>query len=182
MTSANIAPNEIYFTLVNKRRKLCWVLALAMLAFHSMGTTQSSSSGSSSMGNATGPSAVLPAAVPVADGGKAHAVIVLGGGVGEGAKYAATELQKYLHALSGADVGIVTDAQGSSQSPQQAWILVGGPDQNGLVKQAVAKGLTGFAGLKPDGFDLGPTVLTSAPSLWRGAIMTQRRCTPSSNW
>ena len=39
--------------------------------------------------------------MPVASGGKAQAVIVLGEAAGEGAQYAASELQKYLHALSG---------------------------------------------------------------------------------
>ena len=71
-----------------------------------------------------------------------------GTSTGEGTKYAATELQKYLHALSGADIGIVSDGQSTSQSSQQTWILIGGPDQNRLVKQAVDGGLTGFSGLK----------------------------------
>ena len=51
--------------------------------------------------------------VPVAAGGKAQAVIVLGEAAGECTKFGATELQN-LHALSEPDFAIVTDC-GSRQ-------------------------------------------------------------------
>jgi hypothetical protein len=116
----------------------------------------------------TGPSVALESVVPVAGGGKAQAVIVIGQAGEECGKYAATELQKYLHALSGVEIGIVTDGLSTKQSPRQALILIGGPDQNRLVKQAVDAGLTGFPGLKPDGFVLKTYRLDERPVVVAG--------------
>jgi hypothetical protein len=104
--------------------------------------------------------------VPVAAGGKAQAAIVLGEGAGQGAKFAAGELQKSLRALSGAEIAIV--GPGQITQSQQALILVGGPDQNRLVKQAVDAGLTGFTGLKPEGFILKTLRLDKRPAVVAG--------------
>jgi hypothetical protein len=134
------------------------MVALALLVFHSPGTAQSASTDSSR----------AESAVPVASAGKAQAVIVLGQAAGESVKFAATELQKYLHALSGAEVRIVTEEQSNSQSPQQAWILIGGPDQNRWVKQAVDAGLAGFPDLKTDGFVLKTYRLDKRPVVVAG--------------
>ena len=140
MTSVNPTVDDIPFPLRFPGRQLCWIVAVALSLFQSTGKAQSVSADSSP--------------VPLVAGGRAQAEIVVGASAGEGAKYAAIELQKYLHALSGADIGITPDGQSTSQSSQQTWILIGGPDQNRLVKQAVDAGLTGFPGLKSDGFVL----------------------------
>ena len=56
--------------------------------------------------------------------------------------------------LSGAEVSIFPEDGVPSIAQDKSWILIGGPDQNRLVKQAVNAGLTGFSGLKNDGFIL----------------------------
>ena len=96
----------------------------------------------------------MPNGIVAANGGHAQAVIVVGEAAGEGAKFAATELRKSLQALSGAQFEIATAGQNVSQSPSQALILIGGPDQNSLVKRAAAASLARFSGLKPEGFVL----------------------------
>ena len=52
------------------------------------------------------------------------------------------------------EVSIVSEDGVSSNAQDKSWILVGGPDQNRLVKQAVNAGLNGFSDLKNDGFVL----------------------------
>ncbi|MGD0732875.1 MAG: alpha-glucuronidase family glycosyl hydrolase [Terracidiphilus sp.] len=91
-------------------------------------------------------------AVPVASGGKAQAVIVLSGSAGEGAKFAASQLQKYLRALSGAEISSVSDAK--IPAGAQSLILIGGPGQNRLVKRALGSKAQEFSSLKPEGFVL----------------------------
>jgi hypothetical protein len=93
-------------------------------------------------------------AVPVSQAGQPRAVIVLPMSPGESTTWAAKELQGYLRALSGAEVPIVSEDGVSSNAQDKSWILVGGPDQNRLVKQAVNAGLNGFSDLKNDGFVL----------------------------
>jgi hypothetical protein len=105
--------------------------------------------------------------VPVATAGKVQTAIVLGEGAGQGAKFAAGELQKCLRALSGAEIAILSNGQTVAQS-QQPLILIGGPDQNRLVKQAVESGLTGFSGLKPEGFVLKTYRLDKRPVVVAG--------------
>ncbi len=87
--------------------------------------------------------------VPVARAGAAHAVIVRGGAAGDLARYGATELQKYLRILSGAEIPIVMETEVSSRPAGESLILVGGPDSNKVVASA---GWTNFKGLKPEGF------------------------------
>jgi len=64
----------------------------------------------------------------VAEGGRGRAAIVLGEGMGSAYQYAATELQKYLRALSGTQISIIRDSQISGQVSQQTLIFVGGAD------------------------------------------------------
>jgi hypothetical protein len=109
-----------------------------------------------------------PVSVPVASGGKAQTVIVVGQAAGESTKFAANELQKYFRELCGAEVAIVSDQQGSANSAERSRILVGGPDGNRLVKQAVDSGVSGFAGLKPDGFVLKTALLDQRPVVVAG--------------
>jgi tetratricopeptide (TPR) repeat protein len=104
--------------------------------------------------------------VPVSSGGTAQTVIVVGQAAGESTKFAANELQKYLRVLSGAEVPIVSDQQSAANS--RSSILVGGPDRNRLVKRAVDAGVSGFAGLKPDGFVLKTAMLDKRPVVVAG--------------
>jgi hypothetical protein len=104
--------------------------------------------------------------LPLADGGKAEAVIVLGEAAGEGTKFAAAELQKDLQALSGAQFQIVTEGQ--SVVTQQALILVGGPEQNHLVKRALGSGSSSFSSLKADGLVLKTSRLDKRPVVIAG--------------
>jgi len=91
-------------------------------------------------------------AVPVAEGGQARAVIVIPSAASESTKWAASELQRDLRSLSGAEVPIAPEGQLPTNAEANTWILVGGPGENGVVKEAVGKGLSGFGGLKNDGF------------------------------
>src|SRR5271167_48918 len=168
MTSLNAATINSSFPRVTGVRKLIWIVATALTAFFSVARVQSAAINPPPAGIVPGPSGASGPGVTVAAGGKAQAVIVVGETAGEGAKFAASELQKYLQALSGAEFQIITDGQGASLSPQQAWILIGGPDQNRLVKRAVDTGLTGFSGLKTDGFVLKTYHLEKRPVVVAG--------------
>src|SRR5262249_4488631 len=114
------------------------------------------------------PAGAQSGSVPAASGGKAQAVIIVGKSAGESARFAANELKKYLRELSGADVGIMPDGGVPAGSPQQSWILIGGPDQNRLVKQCGDARLTGFSRLKPDGFGLKTFRLDKRPLVIAG--------------
>lgn len=92
--------------------------------------------------------------IRVTESGQAHAVIITPAPPGDSTQWAATELQRYLRLLSGVEVPILADGSTPSEGDDRASILVGGPDQNHLVKRAVDAGLTGFTGLKSDGFVL----------------------------
>ncbi len=93
--------------------------------------------------------AVSSSSVPLARSGKAAAVIVRGEAAGDLARYGATELQKYLRILSGAEIPIVTDAEISAQPAGQSLILIGGPDSNRGIRAAQ---WANFENLKPEGF------------------------------
>ncbi len=167
MAPLDVAADQRFFLLIVRARKLCWILAVALLLFHSPGRLQSASMDPAVAGIVPGSSVPTGPVVTVADGGKAQAVIVVGEAAGEGAKFAASKFQKYLQALSVAELQIITDGN-VSQSPQQAEILIGGPDQNRLVKRAVDTGLTGFSGLKTDGFVLKTYHLEKRPVVVAG--------------
>jgi len=107
-------------------------------------------------------------AVPVAEAGQARAVIVIPNAASESTKWAAGELQRDLRSLSGADIPIAPEGQLPPNTEAKSWILVGGPGQNGLVKDAVAKGLSGFGALKNDGFVLKTLRLGKRPVVVAG--------------
>jgi len=90
--------------------------------------------------------------VPIVSAGQPHASIVQGDAAGELSKYAATELQKYLRLLSGAEVPIIAAAEVSSRPGQEALILVGSPAANPTVREAAQAKWVNFTGLKPEGF------------------------------
>ena len=78
--------------------------------------------------------------------GKAEAVIVVGQGGDTFDRWVAGELQRYLQALSGAELSIVTSDQVPRGKPL---VVVGSPQSNPLVASAQKKQLVSFAGLKP---------------------------------
>jgi alpha-glucuronidase len=106
--------------------------------------------------------------VPVAEGNKAQAVIVIPKDASESIKWAAEELQRDLRSLSGAEVPIAPEGQVPPDAAEKSWILVGGPGQNNAVKEAVGKGLSGFGGLENDGFVLKTLRLGKRPVVVAG--------------
>jgi hypothetical protein len=84
--------------------------------------------------------------------GQAQAVIVAGNSSFN--QFTARELVRYIEALSGAKLEIVSPDAARRIPKDQALILVGGPDANDLVREAAAKKLVRFDNLKPDGFVL----------------------------
>jgi hypothetical protein len=100
-----------------------------------------SSAGASQAGN-----------VPIASGGKPQASIVMGEAVGALNKYAASELQKYLRLLTGAEIPIIAGADFSSRPAKEGLILLGGPTSNSAVREAAQAKWVNFTGLKPEGF------------------------------
>jgi Glycosyl hydrolase family 67 N-terminus len=99
----------------------------------------------------------------VASNGRPVASIVVPSGVP--VPYAATELKKYLRALSGADLEIITDTQIANRPAGEAVILLGGPDTNKAVHEAVAAKWVSFTDLKPEGLILQSGRLGGHPAL-----------------
>ena len=91
---------------------------------------------------------------PIVVAGQPRAAIVVPDAPAESTQWAANELQRYLHLLSGAEVPILHEGRLSSSVGDQAWILIGGPDENRMVKTAMGEGSPGFAALGSDGFVL----------------------------
>jgi len=91
-------------------------------------------------------------AVPVAEAGQARAVIVIPNAASESTMWAVNELQRDLRSLSGAEIPIAPAGQVPPNTEDKSWILVGGPGQNSVVKEGMGKGLSGFGGLKNDGY------------------------------
>ena len=97
--------------------------------------------------------------------GNAEAAIAVGQGSGSFNRWVAGELQRYLQALSGAELSIVTSDQ---VPPEQPLILVGSPESNPLIASAQEKQLVSFAGLKPEGLLLKTVELEGRPALVAG--------------
>ncbi|MGO8731378.1 MAG: alpha-glucuronidase family glycosyl hydrolase [Terriglobia bacterium] len=89
--------------------------------------------------------------------GRARAAIVAGNG--EFCQFVGKELQRYLEAFSGAKLEILTPEEARKRPKDWGWILVGGPQANELVREAVSRRLVNFEGLKPEGFILRTTRL-----------------------
>ncbi|MFN8008349.1 MAG: alpha-glucuronidase family glycosyl hydrolase [Terriglobia bacterium] len=90
--------------------------------------------------------------IPLAQNGTAQSAIIVGISPSESTLFAASEMQKYLTALSGAPLKIVSDAEASKHSRQTTQILIGNPENNSLIREAVQLGLVNFAPLKPGGY------------------------------
>lgn len=105
-------------------------------------------------------------AMILAEDGEARGVIVANVAAGNGTQYAVSELQRYLQELSGAKVPIVSDTQ--NLPPGRTLIVVGGPDQNRVAKEAANAQIANFTGLKPDGFLLKTVHFQGHPALIAG--------------
>ncbi len=77
---------------------------------------------------------------------------MLGEGTSPAYQYAATELQRYLHALSGARISIIRDSQISGQVSQRSLIFVGGPAVNPVLSLVEEKLGLNRRALKAGGF------------------------------
>jgi hypothetical protein len=91
-------------------------------------------------------------AITVASGGHAQIAIVVGDKAAEAYQFAAKELARYLHLLSGAEVAVISDAAVASQPPQEGLIIVGGSDASPTAKEAAAALYLNQNTLKPEGF------------------------------
>ena len=90
--------------------------------------------------------------VPIAAGNQARASIVLGEGASPPYRYAATQLQKYLYDLSGAQISIISNSQASARPKQETLIFVGGPLVNSAVAPQAEKLGLNLSTLKAGGF------------------------------
>ena len=96
--------------------------------------------------------AIKLGSVPIASAGRPQASIVIGEGAGELNKYAASELQKYIRLLTGAELPIIASADVASRPSKESLILVGGPAANSAVREEAQAKWVIFTGLKPEGF------------------------------
>ncbi len=85
-------------------------------------------------------------------GGKPEAVIVAS--QDESSRFAAGELRRYLETFTGVKLDVLTPAEARQRPANLAWVLVGGPQSNDLVRAASEKRLVSFDNLKADGFIL----------------------------
>ena len=83
-----------------------------------------------------------------------HASAVIVAPAGPFYNFVTGELQRYFEALSGDKLKIVSAEQARTQPKEVTFVLVGGPDVNPVVHDAVANKLISFEGLKADGFVL----------------------------
>ena len=103
--------------------------------------------------------------VRVARGGRPQASSVLGEAAGELGKFAATELQRYLRTLSGAEIAIIAEGRILSRPAQEGLILVGGPASNRSIREAAEARWVNFSGLKPEGFVVRTGVFKGHPGV-----------------
>lgn len=98
----------------------------------------------------------------LARSGRAQAVIVTGPQATPFDQWTASELQRYLQTLSGAEFSIVPH----DKLPKAGLLLVlGGPQNNPLTASAQQQHLVRFDGLKPEGFLLKTITLDNRPAL-----------------
>jgi hypothetical protein len=95
--------------------------------------------------------AANPAPEYLVEGGRARAVIVVGDNADPFYRFVGGELQRYVMAITGASLDVVTASQARTR-PEGLQVLIGGPAANSLVAEAVKKRQADFSNLKPDGF------------------------------
>ena len=96
--------------------------------------------------------AVTVAGVPLTRNGAAVSVIVVEGSTDGEHRYAAEELRRYIAELGGANVPIVTPSAVEGIAGNTSLILVGGPDDNSIVRDMVESELVNFEGLGEEEF------------------------------
>ena len=101
--------------------------------------------------------------------GQAKALIVVENQRGDLYRLAGEELQEYVGKLTGVRLRIAGPTEVSRHPKDQPLILIGGPDANSLVKEAVASGQLDWRVLKPEGFVLKTLILDGRPTLVIGA-------------
>ncbi len=101
----------------------------------------------------------------LARGGVAEAAIVISQESGPFPRWVAGEVQRYVRALSGAELLIATT---ESVPSDKILIVLGGPTLNPLAAAAQEQQLVQFAGLKPDGFVIRTTELDGQPAVMVG--------------
>ena len=99
---------------------------------------------------------------PLAKSGQANAVIVVGSKSPAFYRWVAGELQSYVKRLSTAELPIVADDR---LPAEKSLILLGGPQSNPLVAEAVRQHRADFTALKPDGFLLKTIDFRGRPAL-----------------
>lgn len=90
--------------------------------------------------------------IPVVRSGSVQSAIVVGKELSESASFSAAELQKYLAALSGVQIRIISETDISSLSAETTLILLGNPDSNRLIHEASLAKVVNFTGLKSEGY------------------------------
>jgi hypothetical protein len=121
-----------------------FLIALLLLAFTASGSMARAAAG--------------PAPDFLVEGGKARAVIVLGDKPDPFYRFVGEELQRYVKAITGAQLEIVTESQAGNR-PEGLLVLIGGPTANSLVEKAVSRKQANFADLKADSFLLWRVVI-----------------------
>lgn len=101
----------------------------------------------------------------IARNGQPEAVIVIGDTASPFDRFIAGELQRHLQTLSGARVEIVAAREASRQAKGKSLLLLGGPQSNESVRQAVARHLVNFEGLKEEGYVLHRISFEGRPAL-----------------
>ena len=114
-----------------------FLMALSLLAFMALGSTARA--------------AATPAQEFLVEGGKAQAAIVLGDNAAPFYRFVGEELQRYVEAITGTQLEIVTASQAASR-PESLLVLIGGPKANTLVEKAATRQQAKFADLKVDSF------------------------------
>jgi len=94
------------------------------------------------------------AAVSLVAQGQPRAVVVIGKGTGDLTRLAASELESYVGQLSGARLPQITDTDAASRPGTEALLLLGGADQNQIVRELVRAGALSVSNLKKEGFVL----------------------------
>lgn len=117
------------------------------------------------LGSANMAGAAKGGPVPIASAGKPQATIVIGDAAGDLNKYGASELQKYVRLLTGAELPIITSAGLESLPPKESLVLVGSPAANSAVREAVQAKWVNFSGLKPEGFVIKAGSLKGHPAV-----------------
>jgi len=113
------------------------------------------------------PGEVIPATsqggIKIAEAGAARAAIVLGENSPASYSYAASELQRYLRLLTGAEIKIVPDSESKRVAPGNALLLVGGPTVNKRTRDVASVLKLDFGSLKPEGFFIKTSQLGKTP-------------------